>query len=107
MFYEIIVGSVVAVVTGLVGLAVWSAKNFKKTKDKAEEIDEVVHTGLRELFKSAIVDIHRNATERGEITIYEFGVFKNLVSLYVKLGGNGVVDHLTADISDLPVKHRK
>lgn len=102
------------VATALTGLAVWSVKEAKATRDRVEKdskearksSDEtvvMVKMAMVVILRQKMVTIHRTSMVVGKIRPIDRTNFFEMDATYRALGGNGVTSHLIDDIRTLPI----
>lgn len=92
----------IAVVTALLGLAVWFVKTTKTARDAAVHAaatsEDIMVKTMLVLLRNQLMAAHRNAVSNWEITIEEKNSFHEMHDLYIDLGGKPPASRLINDL---------
>lgn len=81
-------------VTGLLGYAVATIKNYKTKLKGKENNEKLQNEALKTLLQAQLTNAYFVYAERQEITDYMLRNWKNLFKIYKSLGGNEYCDTL-------------
>lgn len=101
----LIVSIVSSVVSAMLVFVLQSTiKENRKLKQKKAERDEALANGMVCVLRKHLMDEHEKWMSKGYITSTALENGLAMYHAYKKLGGNGMIDHMNDDISELPVK---
>lgn len=97
-----IVSSVVSAL--LVFILQSTIKENRKLKQKRVTHDEALAAGMVCVLRKHLMDEHEKWMNKGYITSTALENGLAMYHAYKGLGGNGMIDHMNDDISELPVR---
>lgn len=101
----IIVSIVSSVVSAMLVFVLQSTvKENRRLKQKKAERDEALAEGMVCVLRKHLMDEHEKWMEKKYITSTALENGLAMYHAYKGLGGNGMIDHMNDDISELPVK---
>ena len=105
---EIIVGGLVSFAFGMLAFVLKSVytENVQLRKDKAnvESLEQkAIKDGLQCMLRDRLIELHGKYSKRGSITTHGLQNYMLMYKAYKTLGGNGLIDHMEEEISELPI----
>ena len=103
--FTIICSIVSSVVSGILVFVLTSViKENHKLKQRRADRDEALAMGMVCVLRKHLMDEHDKWMSKGYITATALENGLAMYHAYKGLGGNGMIDHMNDDISELPVK---
>lgn len=103
--YSGLVSVAVAMLTFVLQGTLKENRRLKKEKEeKAEAEENALKEGVLCLLRDSLIKAHEKYMREGTITLHGYQNWMMMYHAYKLLGGNGMVDHMKADIEDLKMR---
>ena len=104
-----IFGTVLSFAFGMLAFTLQSVMKenakLKKAKDEAESKEyTAIKEGLQCILRDCLIERHSKYSKRGTISAHGLQNWTLMYKAYKALGGNGLIDHMEEEISELPIE---
>lgn len=103
--YTGLVSVAVAMLTFLLQTQIKENCKLKQEKElNAQKKEKALEKGVRCLLRSELTRQYNDITNKGSVTLREYGDWTDMYEAYEGLGGNGPVKHMRETLEDFKMK---
>lgn len=100
-----VISVAVAVLSFMLQSVIKENSQLKKAKEEADTKEyTAIKEGLQCMLRDRLIELHGKYAKRGTITAHGLQNWMLMYKAYKTLGGNGLIDHMEEEISELPIE---